>query len=310
MRQTVSHWCAVLFLVFSISPLGLFAQDLEPRRWTHLPTDLNIIGIGTGRSDGDIYFDPVMQIEDGEFELYALGASYIRTFEWLGRSARIDFTVPYAAGRWEGLVEGELTSIRRHGFGDPRIRLSMNLYGAPPLSGKAYMEHVTQNRTNTSIGAAIAVALPLGEYYPQYLINLGKNRYVIRPSLGILHTRGPWQFELTTSLNFFTDNDEYFPDYYLEQEHLWFFQGHVIRAFKRGKWASLSGGFSYGGEASIDGNKLGNNDRTRFVALSFGMPISQTQSIKLALVNAETNVLIGTDSNSLIFSWSKIWSGN
>ena len=287
-----------------------FAQDLEPRRWTHLPTDLNIIGIGTGRTDGDIYFDPVMQIEDGEFELYSLGASYIRTFEWLDRSTRIDFTVPSASGRWEGLVEGEFTSIRRRGFGDPRIRLSMNLYGAPPLSGKAYMEHVMQNRANTSIGAAIAVTLPLGEYYPQYLINLGKNRYIIRPSLGILHTRGPWQFELTTSINFFTDNDEYFPDYHLKQERLWFLQGHVIRSFKRGKWASLSGGFSYGGEASLDGTDLGNNDRTRFLALSFGMPISQTQSIKLAFVNAETNVLIGTDSNSLIFSWSKIWSGN
>ena len=110
------------------------AQDLEPRRWTHLPTGLNVLGIGAGRTDGDIFFDPVLLIEDATFELYGLGATYVRTFEWLGKSSRIDVTVPYANGRWEGLLDGESASRRRSGLADPRIRLSMNLYGAPPLT--------------------------------------------------------------------------------------------------------------------------------------------------------------------------------
>jgi hypothetical protein len=59
--------------LFSIIPLLLLAgvmmnvaqaQDLEPRRWSHLPTGLNVIGIGTGWTDGDILFDPVLLIED------------------------------------------------------------------------------------------------------------------------------------------------------------------------------------------------------------------------------------------------------
>lgn len=299
-----------VFLVLVLFSHASFAQVLEPRRWTHLPTGLNIVGIGTGATLGDIYFDPVLQIEDGDFDLYSFGASYIRTFEWLGKSTRVDFSVPYGYGRWEGIVAGEYASTRRHGFGDPKIRLSMNLLGAPPLRGKAYMEYLAQNRNNTSLGVSLTVTLPFGEYYPEYLINLGKNRYVIRPALGILHTRGPWQFELTTSLSFFGDNDEYYPDFLLEQEKLWFFQAHAIRSFKRGRWASLSGGFSYGGEASLDGNGLDNDERTRFVALSYGMPVNRNQSIKFTLVNAETNVVLGADSNSLLFSWTMNWGGS
>jgi len=37
-------------------------------------------------------------------------------------------------------VEGEYAAIRRHGFGDPRLRFSMLLYGAPPLRGKEYLQ--------------------------------------------------------------------------------------------------------------------------------------------------------------------------
>jgi hypothetical protein len=301
-------------LAVGLAILGLFpaetrAQDMEPRRWSHLPTGLNIAGAGLVATEGDIFFDPVMKIEDGTFELYTLATSYIRTFEWLGKSSRVDFNVPYAYGRWEGLVDGVYRSTRRHGFNDPRIRLSMNLYGAPPLTGKALMDYRMKHPVSTTIGAAVSVTLPLGEYYADRLINLGRNRYVIRPQIGALHQRGPWQFELTTSVSLYSDNDEYLFDTVLEQDPLWFLQGHVIRSFSRGMWASLSGGFTWGGESQVDGVDLENDDRTKYFALSFGMPISRQQSMKLTYVNADTNVVIGSSSDSLILSWSMNWGG-
>lgn len=299
----------VLSLALLLAPAA-FAQDLEPRRWTHLPTDLNIVGGGVVAVDGEIFFDPVLKIEDGTFDLYSLGNSYIRTFEWLGKLNRVDISAPYAYGRWEGIVDGVDESIRRHGFLDPRIRWSINLYGAPPLKGKALVEYRQQNPVSTTVGAAVSVALPLGEYYADKLINLGKNRYVFQPQLGILHQRGPWQFELTGSLSFFSDNDEYIYNTVLTQDPLWFLQGHVIRSFERGMWASLSGGFSYGGEGQVDGENLGNNDRTKYFALTFGVPVGRQQSLKLTYVNADTNVVVGTSSNSLILSWILSWAGN
>jgi len=299
----------ILSLVLFPAPAA-FAQDMEPRRWSHIPTGLNVFGTGLAATDGKIYFDPVMKIEDGTFELLSFGASYIRTFEWLGKSSRIDFSVPYAYGRWEGIVDGVDQSTRRHGFKDPKIRLSMNLYGAPPLKGKALMDYRLQNPVSTTVGAAISIKLPLGKYYADKLINLGNNRYVIRPQLGILHQRGPWQFEVTGSVSFYSDNDEFFNDTNLSQDHLWFLQGHVIRSFARGMWASLSGGFTYGGEGQVDGSNLDNTDRTKYFALSFGMPVSRYQNVKLIYVNADTNVLVGANSDSLILSWSLNWGGN
>jgi hypothetical protein len=287
---------------------AVLAQDMEPRRWTHLPSGLTVLGTGLGATYGDIFFDPVLRIEDATFELYTVGGSYIHSFEWLGKSTRVDLRQPYAYGRWEGLVDGEYTAVRRHGLMDPRVRLSMNLWGAPPLSGKAYVDYRARHQVNTTVGAAVSLTLPLGEYYPERLINLGQNRYIARAQLGALHQRGPWQFELTGTISFYQDNEEFFGGTRLTQDPLGFLQAHVIRAFPRGVWGSVSGGYSYGGESQIDGEPKNNDERTRYLALSVGMPLNRQQSVTLTYLNADTNVLLGTSSDSLLFSWSVAWS--
>jgi hypothetical protein len=283
------------------------AQDLEPRRWTHLPTGLNVLGIGAGRTDGDIFFDPVLLIEDATFELYGLGATYVRTFEWLGKSSRIDVTVPYANGRWEGLLDGESASRRRSGLADPRIRLSMNLYGAPPLSGLEFLGYRNENPVNTTVGAALVVTVPLGQYNSDWLINLGSKRYVIRPQLGVLHQRQAWQFEMTGSLFLFQDNDEFWLGSRLEQDPLWFVQGHIIHEFKPGWWASLSAGYAYGGEVFVNDVPKNNDTRTNYWALSLGMPLSARQSLKVTWLASDTHVRAGTNRDALLLAWSVNW---
>ncbi|MCU0989134.1 MAG: transporter [Xanthomonadales bacterium] len=283
------------------------AQDLEPRRWSHLPTGTNVLGVAAAWTDGEIFADPVLRIEDAKFEMYTLNSSYIRTYDWFGKSGRIDFRLPYSYGRWEGLLDGRYASTRRHGFSDPSIRVSMNLYGAPPLKGMKYVQYRASRPVTTTVGAALSLTLPLGEYYPERLINLGNNRYVYRAQLGVLHQRGPWQFEVTTTASFYQDNDEFYANGRLEQDPLWFFQGHLIRSFKRGMWASLSSGFSYAGETQINGVPKDNDDRTRYLSLSFGMPITNQQSLKITWINADTNVIIGSASDTLVLGWSLNW---
>jgi hypothetical protein len=283
------------------------AQDLEPRRWSHLPTGLNVVGVGAGRTDGDIYFDPVLRIEDATFELYGIGASYVRTFEWFGKSSRIDVLVPYANGRWEGLLDGDYASRRRNGLGDPRLRFSMNLYGAPALSGAEYAQYRRNNPVNTTIGAALAVTLPLGQYNRDWLINLGANRFAIRPQIGVLHQRRNWQFEVTGSVFLFEDNDEFWQGTSLEQDPLWFIQGHVIHAFKRGWWASLSGGYAYGGEAHVNGVAKDNDARSNYWAVSLGLPLSARQTLKFTYVTSDTNIRAGANKNALLAAWSINW---
>ncbi|MGI9248216.1 MAG: hypothetical protein ACR2QI_04335, partial [Woeseiaceae bacterium] len=61
---------AVLLLVVGLLPLGsAFGQDLEPRRWTPLPPGTDVVGAGYIATNGDIFFDPVLLVEDAEVDV-------------------------------------------------------------------------------------------------------------------------------------------------------------------------------------------------------------------------------------------------
>jgi len=282
-------------------------QDLEPRRWSHLPTGLNVFGLGTGWTDGDIFFDPVLLAEDVTFDLYVAGAAYVRSFDLFGKTSRIDLKAPYASGRWEGIVDGEHTSLRKRGFMDPRMRFSINLYGAPALSGKDFVHFKLRNPVNTTIGAALAVSFPLGDYDNTTLINLSSNRMVYRPQLGILHQRRNWQFEATGSVFLYGSNDDFWNGKVHEQDPLWFLQGHIIYAFKPGWWVSVSSGFAHGGRSKVNGDPKINDTRSRYLALSLGIPINAQQGLKFTYLTSDTNTSTGAKTNALLVGWSVNW---
>ena len=294
-----------LFLLLA-SP-ALFAQDVEPRRWTHLPSNYSVIGGGYAYTQGDVLFDPVLLVEDAEVELHAAVLSYVHAFAWQGKSARIDFTLPHMQGRWSGLLNGEFVTVRRKGIADPKIRLSINLYGAPALTGKEFGQYHAARTSNTVVGAAIAVTLPLGQYSPDRLINLGTNRWTIRPQIGVVHRRGPWSFELTGSVFLYTDNNDFWMDSELEQEPLWALQAHIIRTFGRGVWVSLSGGHGWGAKAKVNGQEKDNRSSNQVLALSLGIPISRQQAIKLSYVNFETQRVTGIQTDAFVLGYSYAW---
>jgi len=124
--------CLCVFLILGM-PVLCVAQELEPRRWSHLPTGKNFAGGGYAYTEADIFLDPVLRIEDGEMEMHTWALKYIRTFELLQKSARIGFTQAYQEGRYTGLLNGVPTSIKRSGLADSVLRFAINLYGAPPL---------------------------------------------------------------------------------------------------------------------------------------------------------------------------------
>lgn len=298
---------ALTLSIWSLCSGPAQAQDLEPRRWSHLPVGLNVIGAGAAWTGADIYFDPVLLIEDASADIYATGIGYVRSFGLLGRTSRIDVNLPYASGWWEGMVDGQFTSIRRRGFLDPRVRISVNLYGAPAMRGREYVAFRQENVVNTTIGAALEVTLPLGDYNETKLINLGGNRVVYRPQLGILHQRGNLQLELTGSVFIFETNDEFWSGNRLKQDPLWFGQAHVIYAFKRGWWGSLSGGFAHGGRSTVSGSRKTDDRRTRYIALTLGAPISPQQSLKITFLTGDTHVSVGDKRNALLLGWSFTW---
>lgn len=280
------------------------AQDIEPRRWTPMPSGMNVLGVGSTHASGDIYFDPVLELEDVKVESVSAGLVYMRTFGLAGKSARVDVLVPYANARWSGLLSGEPASTRRHGFADPRLRFSWLLYGAPSMTKQ---EFAGTAKSDTVIGAAISAKIPWGEYDPAKFINLGDNRWVIRPQLGVTHTRGNWTYELTGSLFWYGDNDQFYGGRRLENDPLWALQGHAIYTFRPGLWVSASTAYGVGGDALVDGADKNLKVDNWLLALSLGVPINRQQGLKFSWVGTKTRNDTGADMNSFSVGWTLLF---
>lgn len=296
MKVKISKLSYLICLFFVMSST-LFSQDLEPRRWTPLPAGTSIVGISYGYNSGEIGFDPVLNIEDTDVKRNFLIMSYTHFFTLAEKLMRFDAILPLHKVEWNGLLNGENTTVQRNGIADPHFRLSINLLGDPALKSED-----TKEEGNTVVGAAIAVGVPLGEYFEDKLLNLSANRYTIRPQIGAVHTRGPWSYELTGSIFFFTDNDSFFNGNKLEQDPFYAVQAHIIRVFNPGVWGSLSAGYGQGAASKVNGVDK-NDEREGFMsALSFGVPLTENQGLKFSYIWAKTQTDIEPRSKTDTFA--------
>jgi len=286
-----------LICLFFVMNSTLFSQDLEPRRWTPLPSGTSIVGISYGYNSGEIGFDPVLIIEDTDVKRNFLLMSYTHFFTLAEKLMRFDAILPLHKVEWDGLLNGKNTTVKRNGIADPLFRLSINLLGDPALKSEN-----TKEEGNTVVGAAIAVGVPLGEYFEDKLLNLSSNRYTIRPQIGAVHTRGSWSYELTGSIFFFTDNDSFFNGNKREQDPFYALQAHIIRVFNPGVWGSLSAGYGQGAASKVNGVDK-NDEREGFMsALSFGVPFSENQGLKFSYIWAKTQTDIEPRSKTHTFA--------
>jgi hypothetical protein len=270
-----------------------------------LPVGTSVLGAGYAKTTGDIAFDPLLLIEDGRADIDTLLLSYSHFFALGDKLGRVDVIVPVQHANWNGLLNGAPASVTRDGIADPVFRFSVNLLGAPVAAAGPASKGAASRRGNTIVGAGIAVSVPLGDYLDDKLLNLGQNRYVIRPQIGIVHTRGPWSYELTGSTFFSTDNDSFFGGTKRQQDPIFAVQGHLVRVFQPGLWASVSAAYGWGGENTVA--DVAKDDRRRDVlaAISIGFSIARNQGIKFAYIANRTQTNTGSDLDTLTISWSR-----
>jgi len=287
--------------------LPCLALELEPRQWSHLPVGTNFAGVGYAYTEADISVDPVLLIEDMEMDMHTRVGKYIRTFGLFDKSARIDLTQAYQDGKWSGLLDGVPASVSRSGWSDTFLRMAVNLYGAPPLSGKEFVAYRSGVKDDTIVGMALVVRLPTGEYMEDKLINIGKNRFTFRPQVGINHTRGKWTVEATGEVAFYTDNDEFYNGNTLEQEATYIIHGHLIHTFRPGLWVGAGVGYDYGGESSINGVDKDDKKQDIAWALRFAYPINRHSGFKVSYIGSRRLESTGFDSDTLAASLSFSW---
>jgi hypothetical protein len=284
-----------------------FGQELVPRRWSHIPDGVNIGGTAFAYTNGDIYFNPALRLEDVQFDLRTYGFKYIHGFRMLGKSARIDLVQTYQSGTWTGLLAGAPATVNREGWSDTLLSFSINLIGAPPLSGREYVEYRSRTKRETIVGAGLTMQLPTGQNFSDKLINLGSNRYTFRPQLGVMHVRGKWSFEATTTLCLYTDNSEFYGDTRLEQDPSIQMDAHLVYAFRPGLWLSGGGGFLLGESTEVNEVPSHDSKKNYGWGLTLCVPVYRALAIKLTYVGTRTGVDSGADTDTFSGNLSLLW---
>jgi hypothetical protein len=194
-----------------------------------------------------------------------------------GKSGKVDVILPYSQLSGSAMFEGQPRERNVAGLNDPRFRVSVNFYGAPALS----LQEFASYRQDLLIGASVQVSAPLGQYDPDKLVNLGNNRWFIKPDIGISKAWGALTLELSTGVFFFSNNDDYLDGKTLEQDPLYSTQLHVTYNLGSGIWAALSGTYDYGGRTTLDGEQRDDLEKNFRVGATLALPVNRNNSIKL-----------------------------
>jgi hypothetical protein len=289
-------------LAVLLIPLGAPAQELEPGAYWPLPTKLNIFTAVNSYNWGDIAFDPALPIDDGRAKINTTALVFTRAFSLAGRSANAGVVVPIVGGHLEGLYLGEPVETSRFGLGDPRLRLAMNLYGAPAMTPKEFAAY----RQGRIVGISVTVAPPLGEYDSAKLVNLGTNRWSFKSELGYSHTRGSWVFEAMAGVWMFTDNTDFFGDRTRAQAPIFAAQGHLTYKFNRSTWLAGDANLYRGGQTTIDGKQNLDLQRNSRVGATFSMGLGGGHAIRASLSRGAYTT-IGADFTSIAFGYNYAW---
>jgi len=288
--------------VLLLWPVFVSAQELDPGAYWPLPRGLNIVtGVG-GVNWGDVTFDPALPVEDASATITSTAVSFTRAFNLAGRSANAGASLPIVGGHVEGVYLGQHTEVDRFGLGDPRLRLAVNLYGAPTMTPREFASY----RQRFIVGVSFVAVPPLGQYDSTKVINLGTNRWSFKPELGLSQTYGKWVVEFMIGAWFFTDNTDFFGGRTREQDRIVATQFHFTRRFSSAMWLAADANFYQGGQTTVGGTENLDLQKNSRIGATFSKGLGGGHAIRAA-VSRGAYTTIGADFTSIAFAYNYAW---
>jgi len=278
------------------------AQQLEPRAYSPAPIGLNIFGLAALYSTGGEVTDPASPIQNIHARVNTVAPYYSRTFGLFGHQASVTVVTPAADAEVTGDVYTTGRSIDRTGMMDPLLRFALNLLGGLALTP----EEFRKREPETTLGMSVSVNVPLGQYDKMKLINLGTNRWAVKPELGLSHPIGNWSFELYAGVWLFEANDEYFGGKVRQQDPLLSYQAHIVYEIGPRFWAAADYTYYVGGESTVNGVHQNDRQDNSRGGLTLSAPIGKSQSFKLTWTRGVT-VRIGSKTDTLGVAWQLAW---
>lgn len=133
MKRLPPFWVAMALVLTGVAGrIGLASgQELEPRLYVNTPVGLDFLVAGYACSDGNVASPPSAQVTDARLETHAGFLACVRSADVGGRSGQLRLLVPCAAASGSARVGGMELERDVSGLSDPRLRFSVNLFGAP-----------------------------------------------------------------------------------------------------------------------------------------------------------------------------------
>jgi len=202
----------------------------------------------------------------------------------LGGSADVDVDTNFIPSEFlpPGVAPGASFNQSATGFGDPTVQLDINLFGTPPL--KSTVDLLNYEPTWT-IDAAVMLAVPIGSYDDDQLINMGQNRFFGRFALPMKYHFGAFapgsmtSIELTPSVWLFDQNDDFLGQK-LENDPLWQLEAHVTHDFTRSFYGSLDFLYRRGFQSEIDGVEVGDELEVGNVGLTMNYQVTDNLALR------------------------------
>lgn len=270
------------------------AQDVQPRVYAPAPVGVNLFTLGYAYSAGSVLFDKTVPIDDVLAKIHSFSAVYSRSTELFGMAGRFDAALPFVKGNWTGNVVKKEESTSLTGIGDPILRFALFLAGAPALS----KEKFACFKPKTIVGITLRIQLPLGQYDPNRIINLGSNRWMISPQIGLWHVFKNFTLEAYAGVWLFTDNKEFQGTKVKSQEPLYTFQVHVSYSFPNGIWIAASSRQSLGGAVKIDGGDRLDPETNNRLGFTIAIPVGSSYSLKF-IATTGAAATVGNDYSTI-----------
>jgi hypothetical protein len=295
----------MLFLLYLLAHvIAASAQELEPRAYSRSPVGTTFVALVFGNSSGGITLDPSLPITGARANLFSSALGLGQTFPLLKRQALITVALPYAWGKISGQVGEQSGSTTRSGLADFKIHFSVNLYGSPALWPR---EFAASRRRNILVGTSLTVNAPAGQYDPAKRINLGTNRWALKPELGVSYPIAKFDLDLYAGAWFFTDNPHYFPGTSTRsQDVLPSVQAHISYSFRPGLWCAFDSTWYGDGATHLNGGPPTGRQSSSRAGVTLSLPLVKQQSLKIAYSSGVTE-RFGTNFRTISVSWQHVW---
>jgi hypothetical protein len=293
---------AVTLVAATLLASAAEAQDLEPRRYVSIPVKQNFVRAAFGYSTGEVNISPGLPLEDVDLELLATSLAYLRTMDIGGKAASVDAYLPLVCADGTGVIDGTRQGRSVCGQGDARLRFTYNFIGAPALE----LGEFVGRKRQIVVGASVQVSAPVGRYDEERLLNIGANRWVLRPELGMSVPLGKWNIEFSAGVRFFLDNDDFLGVSTLSQDPLVNLQAHAVYDISQKQWLSLNGNFFFGGKTFRDGTPTQLRQENSRLGVTWHVALDAYNVIQFT---ANTGVItrVGNDSTTVSMAWLHRW---